>query len=45
MGDKQKYKFTLFDIKGFYITITMDLLTKCLKFAEEKVQISGDYKK
>ena len=34
--------FILFDIKDFYPTITKDLLTKCLKFAEEKVQISYD---
>ena len=38
-------KFTLFDIKDFYPTITKDLLTKCLKFAEEKVKISDDDKK
>ena len=35
----------VFDIKDFYPTITRDLLTKCLKFAEEKVQISNDDKK
>ena len=39
---KQKHNFILFDIKDFYPTITKDLLTKCLKFAEEKVQISND---
>ena len=42
IGNKQKHKFILFDIKNFYPTITKDLLTKCLKFAEEKVQISND---
>ena len=43
--NKQKNKFIVFDIKDFYPTITKDLLTKCLKFAEEKVQISNDDKK
>ena len=42
IGNKEKHKFTLFDIKDFYPTITKDLLTKCLRFAEEKVQISND---
>ena len=42
--NKQKHKFILFDIKDFYPTITKDLLTKCLKFAEEKVQIFNDDK-
>ena len=37
--------FFFFDIIGFYPTITKDLLTKCLNFAEEKVQISDDDKK
>ena len=40
--NKQKHKFIVFEIKDFYPTITKDLLTKCLKFVEEKVQIS-DY--
>ena len=43
--NKQKHKFILFDIKNFYPTIAKDLLTKCLKFAEEKVQIPDDDKK
>ena len=43
--NKQKHKFIVFDIKDFYPTITKDLLTKCLKFAEEKVQIFNDDKK
>ena len=43
--NKQKHKFIVFDIKDFYPTITKDLLTKCLKFAEEKVQIYNDNKK
>ena len=34
----------LFYIKDFYPTITKDLLRKCLKFAEEKVQIFGEDK-
>ena len=42
--NKQKHKFIVFDIKDFYPTITKDLLTKCLKFAEEKVQIFNDDK-
>ena len=32
-------------MKKFYQTITKDLLTKCLKFGEEKVQISDGDKK
>ena len=43
--NKQKHKFIVFDIKDFYPTITKDLLTKCLKFAEEKVHISNGDKK
>ena len=43
--NKEKQKFIAFDIKDFYPTITKDLLTKCLKFAEEKVQIFNDDKK
>ena len=43
--NKLKHKFIVFDIKDFYPTITKDLLTKCLKFAEEKVQISDGDKK
>ena len=43
--NKQKHKFIVFDIKDFYPTISKDLLTKCLKLAEEKVQISNDNKK
>ena len=43
--NKQKHKFIVFDIKDFYPTITKDLLTKCLKFAKEKVQMSNDDKK
>ena len=34
--NKQKHKFIVFDIKDFYPTITKDLLTKYLKFAEKK---------
>ena len=45
MGNKQKHKFILSDIKDFYPTIMKDLLKKCLRFAEEKVQISDDHKK
>ena len=35
----------MYCIKDFYPTIAKDLLTKCLKFAEEKVQIYNDDKK
>ena len=45
IGNKQKHKFILFDIKYFYPTITNDLLAKSLKFAEEKVQISNENRK
>ena len=41
-SETNKNKFTFFEIKDFYLTITKDLVTKCLKFAEEKVQISDD---
>ena len=33
------------DIKDFYPTITKELLSKCLSFAENKVQITEDDKK
>ena len=45
IGNKQKHKFILFDIKYFYPTITNYLLTKSVKFAEEKVQISNENRK
>ena len=45
IGNKQKHKFILSDIKDFYPTITKDLLTKCLKLAEEKAHISNDGRK
>ena len=45
IGNKQNIKFILFNIKDFYSIITKDLLTKCLKFREGKVQISDDDKK
>ena len=34
--NQQRYRLILFDLKDFYPTITKDLLTKCLKLAEEK---------
>ena len=43
--NKQKHKFTLSDIKDFYLAITEDLLTNCLNFADEKVQIFDQDKK
>ena len=45
IGNKQKHKFILFDIKDFSPRITKELFTKCSKFAEEKVQISNDDRK
>ena len=45
IGNKQKHKFILFDIKDFYLTIMKDLLTKCFNFAQENVQIFSDDKK
>ena len=44
IGKKQKYKLILSYIRDFYPTITKDMLTKSLKFAEENVQISGNHK-
>ena len=43
--NKQNCKFISFDIKDFYPTITKELLSKCLSFAETKVQITKDDKK
>ena len=43
--NKQNCKFISFDIKGFYPTITKELLSKCLSFAETKMQITEDDKK
>ena len=41
----QNCKFISFDIKDFHSTITKELLSKCLSFAETKVQITEDDKK
>ena len=41
----QNCKFISFDIKDFHPTITKELLSKCLSFAETKVQITKDDKK
>ena len=43
--NKQNYKFILFDIKHFYLTITKELLSNRLCFATTKLQISKDDKK
>ena len=43
--NKQNFKFISFDIKDFYPTITKELLSKCLSFAETKIQITEDDKK
>ena len=42
---KQNGKFISFDIEDFNPTITKELLSKCLSFAETKVQITEDDKK
>ena len=43
--NKQNCKFISFDIKDFYPPINKELLSKCLSFAETKVQITEDDKK
>ena len=43
--NKQNYKFILFDIKHFYLTITKELLSNRFCFATTKLQISKDDKK
>ena len=43
--NKQNCKLISFDIKDFYPTITKKLLSKCLKFAETKIEITEDDKK
>ena len=43
--NKKNCRFISFDIKDFYPTITKKLLSKCLNFAETKVQITEDDKK
>ena len=43
--NKQNGKFISFNIKDFYPAITNELLSKCLSFAETKVQITEDDKK
>ena len=43
--NKQNCKFTPFDIKDFYPTITKELLSKCLSFAPTKIQITEYDKK
>ena len=43
--NKKNCKFISFDIKDFYPTIAKELLSKCLNFAETKVQITEDDKK
>ena len=37
--------FISFDIKYFYPTFTKEFLSKCLSFAETKIQITEDDKK
>ena len=45
IGNEQKHKFILCDIKEFYPIIMKVLLRKCLKTAKGKVKISDDDKK
>ena len=40
--DKNKYKFTIFDIKDFYPSISEKLLTNALNFAKEITDISRE---
>ena len=40
LKDKHLMKFAMFDIKGFYPSITQDLLNKQLSFANEYINIS-----
>ena len=42
MKNKQSCKFIFLDIKDFYPTVTKEVLSKCLSFAETKVQIAED---
>ena len=42
--NKRNCKFISFDIKDFYPAITKELLSKCISFAETKVQITEDDK-
>ena len=43
--NKPNCKFISFDIKNTYPTSTKELLSKCLSFAETKIQITEDDKK
>ena len=43
IADKNRYKFTFFDIKGFYPSISEKLLTNALNFAKEITDISREY--
>ena len=42
---KNKHKFIIFDIKNFYPTITKNLLTKALRFAEETIYVGEEDKR
>ena len=43
--NKQCHKFLVFDIKDFYPSISKELLTIALNFAEEKIPLSNEDKK
>ena len=41
-SDKNRYKFTIFDIKDFYLSISEKLLTNALNFTKEITDISRE---
>ena len=43
--NKQNYMLVSFDIKDSYPAVTKELSSKCLRFAEPKIQIPEDDKK
>ena len=43
--NKQNCKFTSFGTKDCYPTLTKELLGKCLRFAETKIEVTEDEKK
>ena len=42
ISDKNQYKFAIFDIKDFYLSISKKLLTNALNFAQEITYISRE---
>ena len=45
VNNKQHYKFIMFDIKDFYLSISKELLTDALAFAETIINIDDHDKK